>query len=268
MKTAFANGEKNWEESENLVASLATELGRLGHQPVARDDYLQLEDFTLLPQIVSVRPHATGAMQTSTTIQVAHPELVPEGIFEFQHSTGDDIRRSLAAGFSQWAQVDLPVFRDALRAKAESSMFMVMDPAREGSSALTRSRRVVMGPFIHYAKEPVAGDDDHPFCPCCLFTNSVDGLFDLLKGDAFYGIRLFASRDADGHVEADCRVNGTDWSSGAERLRQYVHKWPQRGFEFRKQYVAIQSMTPELQDGMRGKAGSQAGASSPGVEDG
>jgi hypothetical protein len=42
-------------------------------------------------------------------------------------------------------------------------------------------------------------------------------------------------------VQADCRVNGEDWSAGAEALRAYVTRWPDRGFEFRKQYVVIQS---------------------------
>lgn len=266
VKAAFANGERSWEESDNLVASLAGELSMLGHEVILHDEYLQLGDFTLLPQIVTVTPHQKGGMQTLTTIQVAHRELVPDGTFELQPSTGEDIRKSFAAGFNQWARVDLPVFLDALRAEAKDSLYLTMAPGRESDSALAPNRRVVMGPFSHFATEAASAEDAHPFCHCCLFTNSVEGFRDLLKGDDFYGIRLFASRDFEGQEQADCRVNGVEWSPGIERLRQYISKWPQRGFEFRKQYVVIQSMSPALSEAMKKrKAGGQVGAYSPGV---
>jgi hypothetical protein len=64
----------------------------------------------------------------------------------------------------------------------------------------------------------------------------------LLETDDFYGIRFYAMRDADGNPQADCRVNGEDWEPGAAALREYVAKWPERGFEFRKQYVVLQTV--------------------------
>jgi len=48
-------------------------------------------------------------------------------------------------------------------------------------------------------------------------------------------------RDQDGAAAADCRVNGEDWKEGERALRAYVEKWPQRGFEARKQYVILQN---------------------------
>ena len=81
MKTAFANGDKSWEESDNLVASLAGELSKLGHPLIARDSYIQLEDFTLWPQIVNVRiddhpgrADSNSASSTSPSTRWERPE--------------------------------------------------------------------------------------------------------------------------------------------------------------------------------------------------
>ena len=67
----------------------------------------------------------------------------------------------------------------------------------------------------------------------------------MFETDAFYAIRLFAAREADGTVQADCRINGEDFEVGRKALRQYVLTWPPRGFEYRKQYVIMQSMADE-----------------------
>lgn len=65
---------------------------------------------------------------------------------------------------------------------------------------------------------------------------------ELIEGDGFYGLRLFAARNAEGTPEADCRVNGEDWEIGAQALREYAGTWPSAGYEFRKQYVVLQSI--------------------------
>ena len=57
----------------------------------------------------------------------------------------------------------------------------------------------------------------------------------------FHGIRLFALRGPDGVAGADCRVNGEDWEPGKNALIKYVSSWPNRGVEFRKQYVILQN---------------------------
>jgi hypothetical protein len=64
----------------------------------------------------------------------------------------------------------------------------------------------------------------------------------LIEGDAFYGLRLFALRDEDGNPGADCRVNGDDWEKGAQAFHAYASTWPSAGYEFRKQYVVLQTV--------------------------
>jgi hypothetical protein len=37
-------------------------------------------------------------------------------------------------------------------------------------------------------------------------------------------------------------VNGEDWEKGAQALREYAKTWPPAGYEFRKQYVVLQTL--------------------------
>jgi len=64
----------------------------------------------------------------------------------------------------------------------------------------------------------------------------------LVAGDGFFAIRMYAMRGEDGSVAADCRVNGQEFEEGKAALRRYVSTWPQAGFEFRKQYVVLQTL--------------------------
>jgi len=244
VRVGFSNAQRTWSEEDHLVRSLAGALKAAGHESREHREWIEVGDgFTLLPQIVQVEPLDSSGVKTITTIQVAHPELVPGGVFEYQHSTGDDLRQSLAKGFKNWIEVDLPVFLEARAAKPTSTMMLEFKMG-EAKVELTRSRRVVLGPTHHLVQKPLATDtpDEHPFCLCCLFTNSVDAFREPLSKGDFYGIRLFAMRNADGTVEADCRINGADWAPGIEALAQYARTWPDRGFEYRKQYVAIRSL--------------------------
>jgi hypothetical protein len=61
----------------------------------------------LTPQFVGLNPLEQGGVRTVTTIQVNHPQLVPEGVFEYQHSTGDSTAESILKGFEEWAQTIL-----------------------------------------------------------------------------------------------------------------------------------------------------------------
>ena len=91
-------------------------------------------------------------------------------------------------------------------------------------------------------RKPEDTSEEHPFCPCCLLTKSFEAFRELIEGNGFYGLRLFAARDAEGELQADCRVNGDDWDKGAQALREYARTWPEAGYEFRKQYVVLQSI--------------------------
>ena len=77
-------------------------------------------------------------------------------------------------------------------------------------------------------------------------TKTFEAFRTFLEGDGFYGLRLFAARDAEGTPQADCRVNGEDWEKGAQRVGEYARSWPAAGYEFRKQYVVLQSVRRQV----------------------
>jgi hypothetical protein len=253
-KVAFTAAGKSWTEEFNTVALAASALRQRGH--VVREEKTWLlhpdSQFILLPQLVGVHALDDGGVRTVTTIQANHPGLVPDGLFEYQHALGDSAADSIRKGFDQWAQMDFPPLLDALRQKPETcSMLEMAFPAKDGKPA--RVRRAILGPIMHFMETPPAkageceaGQDEcadgaHPFCPCCLLTKSFHAFQDLIEGNGFYGLRLFAAR-SDGIAQADCRVNGDDWKKGAQALRDYVGTWPDAGLEWRKQYVVLQSV--------------------------
>lgn len=239
---AFSNAERTWKEDVDLLSCLSGVLQTGGYSFSTGKSWIEMAcGLILLPGIVSFKPLQKGGVQTLTTVEVSHPAGIPAGVFEFQHSTGDDTFQSVAKGFEGWMQMDLPVFLDALRAKAEKCTFMDFDIPAEGNTP-ARKRRVVLGPASHYATAPADDQKEaHPFCPCCLFTQSMEVMKPKIFDGLFYGIRLFAMRDHDGTPGADCRVNGQDWEPGKSALIEYVKSWPNRGVEFRKQYVVIQT---------------------------
>jgi hypothetical protein len=262
-KVALERGDRSWTEQFNTVTLAASALQARGFAVRTEKTWLVHEDsgFILLPQLVELQPLEDGGMRTVTTIQANHPGLAPEGLFEYQHSTGDSVADSICRGFDQWAQVDFPPLIDALKPKPQTcTMLEITFPAKDASPA--RIRRATLGPIMHYMASPSAnnehtthpadalaqGDagDAHPFCPCCLLTKSFEAFRELIEGDGVYGLRLYAMRDAEGTPQADCRVNGDDWEKGAQALRDYVRTWPAAGFEFRKQYVVLHSVAKDL----------------------
>jgi len=258
-KVAFARGDRSWTEEFNTVTLAASALQGRGLVVRREKTWLVHEEsgFILLPQLVEIQPLEDGGARTVTTIQTNHPDLAPDGLFEYQHSTGDTVADSIRKGFDQWVQVDFPPLTDALCPKPQTCTMLEMTfPAKNGAPA--RVRRAMLGPIMHYATSPSAdhagstaaadtpgqGDagDAHPFCPCCLLTRSFEAFRELIENDGFYGLRLYAMRDVEGAPQADCRVNGDDWEKGAQALRDYVKTWPDAGFEFRKQYVVLHSV--------------------------
>jgi hypothetical protein len=248
MRVAFSNANRSWEESADLTTLLAEALTSLAHKFTSRGEWLELPNGLLLvPHVVKVTPNDDGAkMQTISTVQVSHPKWIPGGVFEYQHSWGPDVRQSFLTGFTQWAQVDLPVFFHAAGSDTKACQTIRMAPGREGDSLIPANRRVILGPTSHLVNQPATEAEEHGFCPCCLFTNSANAFKDLIRRDEFFGVRLFAWRSADGAtIEADCRVNGVDFPAAVEGLKRYASSWPMRGLEFRKQYVAMQTMPPD-----------------------
>jgi hypothetical protein len=247
-KVAFSTGDKSWTEEVDLVRLAAAVFKKHGYAVTNEKTWLQHTEsgFTILPQLVGIQPLDKGGVQTATTMQINHPTLCPDGVFEYQHSAGNNIADSITKGFDQWMQTDFVPLLDALRPKVETCTSLEMTfPAEEGKPA--RVRRAVLGPVAHFMQEPPSeaaehATEEHPFCPCCLLTKSFEAFKELIEGDGFYCLRLFAARDTEGTPEADCRVNGEDWEKGAQALREYARTWPAAGYEFRKQYVVLQSI--------------------------
>ena len=180
---------------------------------------------------------AQGDVRIATRTLAWHPDF-PDGLMEYQHANGRDVRDACRNGFRQWARLDLVAIHDAVAAAQPRCMQMDMAfPATDDAPA--HRRRVVLGPIARFGGAKQDDDPEHPFCPCCLFTHGIESFQPLLQEDEVLGVRLFASRNADGTFEADCRVNGEDYPDGAAALREYAATWAGTGFEFRKQYVVL-----------------------------
>jgi hypothetical protein len=257
---AFSNGPKTWTEHYNVVTLMASVLRDLGYLIEREESWLLHpgSGFALLPRLVQLRPLEKGGVQTTTTLQTHHPALVPDGVFEYQHATGDKVEDSLRKGFEQWAQTGFVALLDALQPMpANCTTLRMTFPEKDGK--LGYARRAVLGPVTHWAEHPeiysekstpgsgenVEGGqgEGHAFCPCCLLTRSFEAFREFVEDSGFYGLLLLAVRDAKGVPQADCRVNGNDWEKGAEALRKYGATWPEAGYEMRKQYVVLH--TPE-----------------------
>lgn len=205
----------------------------------------------LAVQPVTTNVIGEGRVRSCTRIHAWHPQYFPQGISEYQHALGADEAAAIAEGFAQWIKMDLVVLLDATRDVPRDCTVIEMNVANEAKIAeaaepvgLTRFRQVILGPVAHLATNPPPKKKEaHPFCPCCLFTESMEAFHAVLQTDQFLGVRLFASRDQLGAQAADCRVNGEDFAAALPALTAYVENWPQRGLEFRKQYVVIRTVS-------------------------
>jgi hypothetical protein len=246
----FSNAAGSWTERVNLVQLAAAVLQQHSHATRSHHDWVEHRDsgFLIRPRMVGFQPLDGGGVRTATTIQTSHPALTSANVFEYQHSTGGSIEESVSKGFDHWLQLDFVVLLDALREKPANCMVLELSfPATEAAPA--RARRAVLGPVAQFRTSPPpapasqpASAEEHPFCACCMFTNSFEPFRSIVQGEGFHGIRLYAARDENGIPQADCRVNGIDFELGAAALRKYVGTWPQIGFEFRKQYIVLQDV--------------------------
>ncbi len=207
--------------------------------------YLRLADGLVLgAERVETVALAEDKFRTCTRIHVSHAEYFPQGLSEYQHAMGTSEVLAMTEGFRTWARMDLLALLDATREFPKNCTVIEMNVASETDAAAGKAvyRQVILGPVAHLATLPAPKlKEEHPFCPCCLFTESMPAFHDLLQSNQFLGVRLFASRDNEGKLAADCRVNGEDFLAATEHLQHYAEKWPQRGLEFRKQYVVIRS---------------------------
>jgi hypothetical protein len=245
VRATLSSEEGSRQEEADLLAVLASVLEPRGVKFVRVQNGLALENGLLLrPQFVQVHPGDDAGVCTTSTIEVNHPLLCAAGTFEYQHAIGSTLRDALEQGFVGWADTDLPVFMDALRVKLEECTGLELEEGEgAGTTSTPRKRQIILGPPLHaVARAASEPDPEHEFCPCCLLTNCLEAFQEPIEGDDFCGLRLFASRDANGVAQADCRINGVDWPAGVTALLKYVATWPERGFEYRKQFVAIRTL--------------------------
>jgi hypothetical protein len=240
IRASFSSAQRSWEDEADALVCLARVLRARRLAFEQHEARLDLPDgLTLRPQFVRLQPRDDESVSTVSTIEVNHPQLCPQGTFEYQHAIGRSISDSLELGFTGWADTDLPVFIDALRDELKDCTAVVTSQER-----WPRKRQIIFGPPVRAMRRPTQEEAPaaHDFCPCCLFTNCFDAFVQFLEGNSFCGVRLFASRDDEGATSADCRIDGVDWPAGAEALRKYAATWPGQGLEYRKQYVLIRNL--------------------------
>jgi len=231
-------------KDEPILNLLGATLREQDVEAVEMNGFLRLPSgIELKVKFLEVVELENGNVRTSTQIIASHASHFSKGLPEFQHSAGGSVEQSISVGFSNWAKTDLVALQDSIRGKPEDCTFMEMSfPA--APSGGPKTRRVVFGPTAHMVSSAAqTQDEEHPFCPCCLFTQNFEAFQSVMQSDETVGIRLFASRDGDGEISADCRINGDDFPEGVKHLTEYVRSWPERpGLEFRKQYVVIRSV--------------------------
>ena len=224
-----------------LLALLATILNAEKITFTDKSDYLMLDSgIGLTVEAIEQRPLDGQRVKTCTRIFTWHPHYFPEGMSEFQHALGADETTAITEGIQNWVKMDLLTLTDAVNDYPQHCTVIELNTASAEQNQ-QMYRQVILGPVAHLASLPEKKKEEHPFCPCCLFTESMPAFHDLLQTDRFLGVRLFASRDQFGQAAADCRVNGEDFAAGLPLLTAYVEKWPARGLEFRKQLIVIRS---------------------------
>ncbi|MFZ6733013.1 DUF6348 family protein [Undibacterium sp. Ji42W] len=236
--TVFAHLNIDAELTLALFEILTAEAIKLKWQ----DNYLALDEGLLLAvERVETVVLAEDKCRTCTRIYASHAAYFPQGLSEYQHAMGATESEAILEGLRTWARMDLLVLQDATREQPLNCTVIEMNTSAEAAEN-SSFRQVILGPVAHLASLPAPKKkEEHPFCPCCLFTESMPAFHDLLQTSDFIGIRLFASRDNEGKLAADCRVNGEDFVPAVEYLKQYAEKWPQRRLEFRKQYVVVRT---------------------------
>jgi hypothetical protein len=230
----------------DVVQLAAQAMENQGHAVTRHDTWLEHQSSGLAIRPVLLESHPSKTLvRTVSVVTTSHPRLAPDGVFEYQHAVGETLSEAICDGFDQWAQLDFVVFLDALRDRTEHCGAFDIEFPRAERPGLRR--RAVLGPVGHRVAHPERLRDDHPFCSCCFLTNAFEAFQPLLEADGFYAIRMYGARKEDGSAQADCRVNGQDWEDGIRALRSYVDSWPQAGFEIRKQYVVLQTLSAPSQ---------------------
>jgi len=223
----------------DIIELTALAMEKRGYPMTRHDTWLDHRNsgFIIKPVLLGSQP-STPLIASTTAITISHPDLIPRGVFEYQHAFGATLDDAISEGIDQWLELDFVVFLDALRDAPEQCQAFDITFPQPGGPELRR--RAVLGPVGHIGGQ-ADGEEEHPYCPCCFLTKSIETFRPLLQADAFYGIRMFAAYDDGDGSQADCRVNGKDWETGKRALLAYADTWPRAGFELRKQYIILQT---------------------------
>lgn len=247
----YSKGAVTRTESLILTHVLADVLNQQNIALTNRGDRLLLDasGWTLQPEFAGAVGLQSGGLRTTTRIRLTHTKIAPTSVFEFQHAAGANLPASLRSGFESWRDMDLPVLLDAVSDTPTHCMKLEFK-FHDAVTGRTRTRRGLLGPVSHMCMGGLgekSKDNEHlASCQCCLLTNTMAVFKAHIERPDFVMIRFFASRDQNGCVESDCRVNGEDFEAGAKALEEYVTTWPDLGFEFRKQLVVLMSVDAPL----------------------
>lgn len=232
----------------------------------AYDNYLELDSgLCLCLQPQEGQALSDARFRCCVRIQCWHALLFPEGLTEFQHALGSDTGSASEAALKQWLTIDYPVLQQAL--KQQPDLTVIELPLAGSSATEPLYRQIILGPVAHLASLPAKRKEDHPFCPCCLISESMEAFHELLQSPQPLGIRFFVSRDQQGQLAVDCRVNGVDFPAAQPALLAYAEKWQPRGLEFRKQYVLVRTARVSVNAAATGGADQAAPSAQPGQPD-
>ncbi len=232
-KCTFSNDENEWIEEFDLIALLTQVLSEKEIDFEFNDEIVVADGICFKPGIVEIIPLEPKGVRTVTTIEYSHDVSNIHGIFEYQHATGDDLSHSLKKGFEYWVDTDFYVITEALTGKFGTCNKLLI----ENPDGLKKV--ILLGNPMRLTQSTHLDDPEHPFCPCCLFTNSFTAFDNLFRNTGFYALRLLVSKDVEGNISADCRLNGIDYELGVAALCEYGKKWPNNLFDMRKQYVIL-----------------------------
>ena len=209
--------------------------------------YVKDNGYYLFPLLIALSHDEDNGFKISATIQIHHKEIFPEGIFEYVYpqKQATDLTDGLFDLFKTWVDLDWETLADCLNLK--NSKYMSVEIELKDVVKHIFYGSVLSYPNVDAEKLKAKGIDPDPyideFCPCCLFTNSMEAFDDQIKDtEKNYAVRLFAMKDVNGEIKADCRINGEEYPQAEEYLKKYASTWKDCDIiKFRKQYVIIRN---------------------------
>jgi len=225
----------------------------ISNNETENDKWIYIKDngYYLLPLLINFYYNENNELKISATIQIHHKEIFPNGIFEYVYPQKEveNAIDGLFELFETWADLDWLTLCDCLKFEKSEYMSMRIDL----NKGKTQARHVFYGAILVIRtlmwKRQKRGElmlilTLMNFCPCCLFINSMEAFDEQIKDTSQnYAIRLFAMKNPDGEIDADCRINGEEYPQAEKYLKNYAKTWKNCNIiKFRKQYVIIRNV--------------------------